>query len=109
MNWQRLIERRSCSIILIFNRSTTFQASLAIARQMKMLNEQKQHRKVLQLFDSYRKNPSAPLAGMMINQALKACTQTRDLKRGTEIHREISSQVTNDPYVTASLVLLYGA
>jgi len=74
--------------------------------QMKQLNDKKQFKEALELFDEYKKtNPEAP-SDFIFNQALKACTQIGDLQRGLYIHRLFSSQIRNNLYILASLIHL---
>ena len=74
---------------------------------MKIFNDQKQFKKVLELFDMYKKNPSVDSSSMIINEALKACTHLSDLRRGMDIHRLFSSQIKDDPYIGTSLIHFY--
>ena len=75
---------------------------------MKMLNDKKQFRQALHLFDTCReKEPGAQLNSMTITQALKACTHIRDLERGNDIYRLVPARSKEDTYILSSLLHLY--
>lgn len=79
-----------------------------VGQEMKKLNDQKRFHKALQLFDQYKNaNDIKTSAGLIITQALKACAQTRDLRRGSMIHQLVSSRVKDDSYILASLIHFY--
>ena len=74
---------------------------------MKKLNDEKQFEKALQLFDTCERNATKALSSVVITQALKACTNTRDLQRGVSIHRLVSARLQDDSYILTSLIHLY--
>ena len=76
--------------------------------QMKQFNDDKKYDQVLQLFDKYTKeNNPRSIPSRIVTQAIKACTQTGDLKRAKDIHRRLSSSIANDPYISFSLINVY--
>ena len=74
---------------------------------MKSLNDNKQFKKALELFDKHKENKIKRLSSLIITQALKACTHLGELQRGKAIHHLISSRIKNDIYISASLIHLY--
>src|ERR1700722_16805875 len=72
--------------------------------QIKQLKDAKQFRKAITLFDTHAQQPHTALT---INQALKACIELNDLKRGTEIHQSLSSSLVNNVFIRTSLIRLY--
>ncbi len=86
--------------------SATVASDFYLNNQMKQLNDKKQFKEALEIFDEYKKtNPEAP-SDFINNQALKACTQIGDLQRGLYIHRLFSSQIRNNLHILASLIYL---
>lgn len=67
----------------------------------------KKFQKTRELFDQYRSDPSIELSSQMINQAIKACTKTHNLRRGIAIHHLISSQINDDVHIVTSLIHFY--
>ncbi len=104
---ERLISRYSSSIIVTLIRSITSSSDLAIANQMKLLNNEKNYEQALNLFDMHRKNQRKPLLTTTIMQALKACANIGDLQRGIIIHNLVLSRIQNDSYILFSLIDLY--
>ncbi|CAF1454984.1 unnamed protein product [Rotaria magnacalcarata] len=74
--------------------------------QMKILNDNKQYTKTLELFDRHKENIEK-YSNWVIIQALKACSQTKDIKRGSNIHNLVSSRLKHDPYILPALIHLY--
>ena len=75
---------------------------------MKTLNADEQYTKVLDLFEQHKQeNNVNPLSSGIVIQALKACTQMGDLRRGQHIHRLVSSRVKTDSYILSSLIHFY--
>lgn len=107
MTRQHIIQHYLHCVVLIFNRSIQSQSQSSLGKQMKIFNEQKQFRKVLELFDLHKNNFSADISSMIITQTLKACTQLDDLPRGIHIHRLFSSRIKDDPYIVTSLIHMY--
>ncbi|UJR34389.1 hypothetical protein I4U23_021797 [Adineta vaga] len=74
---------------------------------MKCLNDNKQFKQSLELFDKYKKNNLKSFSSLLITQALKACTHLKDYQTGLNIHHLISSRINNDSYILASLINFY--
>ncbi|CAF4976838.1 unnamed protein product [Rotaria sp. Silwood1] len=100
-------KHRSINPIIFTQRYLTVKSDVDLNVQMKLLNDRKQFRKSLDLFDKYKENNINKLSSSTITQALKACAQICDLERGSTIHRLISSRINNDFYILASLIHLY--
>lgn len=103
----KLFNHRSLSLIVLGKRSVTIQANFDFGKQLKSLNDNKQFKKTLALFDNYTKSNTETLSSQAIIQALKACTKLRDVQRGEIIHHQISSHFKGDAYVVASLIHFY--
>jgi len=88
-------------------RSATVASDFYFANQMKQLNDKKQFKKALQLFDEYKNINPETTSDFIISQALKACTQIGDFQRGSSIHRLLSSKLKNNATILASLIHLY--
>ncbi|CAF5047829.1 unnamed protein product, partial [Rotaria sp. Silwood1] len=43
----------------------------------------------------------------IIIQTLKACSELRDIQRGSNIHNLVSSRLKHDPYILPSLIHFY--
>ncbi|CAF4050201.1 unnamed protein product [Rotaria magnacalcarata] len=93
--------------MIFIKRSVIIASDLDLVRKMKFFNDEKQFKKTLQLFDKHKEQNIETCSNSIIIQALKACTQLRDLKRGSLIHRLISSQIKNDSSIVFSLIQLY--
>ncbi|CAF5006932.1 unnamed protein product [Rotaria sp. Silwood1] len=87
--------------------TTTIQSKFDLGSKMKSLNDNKQFKKALDLFDKYNKNNIEIYSSFIITQALKACASIGDLQRGSTIHHLISSRIKDDYYILASLIHLY--
>ena len=98
----------SRSLIVSVRHHLTTRSAIDLGGQMKTLNDSKQFREALHLFDTCRETyPEAPLSSNIITQALKACTNTRDLERGGSIHELVSARCKEDSYILTSLIHLY--
>ncbi|CAF1176726.1 unnamed protein product [Didymodactylos carnosus] len=73
--------------------------------QIKQLNDHKQYQKAIALFETHIQYqlPTNPA----INQALKACIELADLKRGSDIHQSLSPQSKKNPFIQTNLIRLY--
>lgn len=79
-----------------------------MGKEMKMLNDQKQFEKALRLLDQHKDNNNIEMcSSLTITQALKACAQIEDLRRGSMLHQLVLSRVKDDSYILASLINLY--
>ena len=95
-------------LICLLTRSMSARSDFALSHRMKVLNDDEQYGKVLDLFEQRKeKNNINPLSSSIIIQALKACTQTGDLQRGQAIHRLVSSRVKTNSYILSSLIHFY--
>ena len=105
----RLFNRRlnSSMRFLKYSMTTQSQSNFDLASKLKLLNDSKQYQKALELFDNYKENDAKNLSNLSVIQALKACALTRDLRRGSNIHRLFASRVNNDFYLLTSLIHLY--
>jgi hypothetical protein len=96
------------SALILVKRLVNTRSAVHLGNEMKMLNDKKQFRQALHLFDTCReRDPEIMLSSMIITQALKACTHTRDLDRGVNIHRLVAARSREDTYILASLIHLY--
>jgi hypothetical protein len=102
----KLLNSRPTSFIIFLRQAATIQSNLNLGHEMKLLND-KNNLKTLELFDKYKENNIETFFSFIITQALKACSQIGDLRRGENIHRLISSHMKNDSYVLVSLIHLY--
>ena len=75
-----------------------------LGAQMKRLNDDRQFKKSLVLFDTHIEKQSSALAA---NQALKACIQLTNINRGIEIHQNLSSSLINNTFIQTNLIRLY--
>ncbi|CAF3470182.1 unnamed protein product [Rotaria socialis] len=94
-------------VLLAGRRLASTQSNVNIGDQMKILNDNKQYKKALELFDEFNEKTIDKCSNWIIIQALKACTQICDVQRGLKIHNLISSRLKHDPYVLPSLIHFY--
>ncbi|CAF4655636.1 unnamed protein product [Rotaria magnacalcarata] len=94
-------------VIPASRRLASTQTNDNIGARMKMLNDNKEYIKVLELFDTFNEKNINECSNWTIIQALKACTQTSDVQRGLKIHHLIWSRLKHDPYVLPSLIHFY--
>ncbi len=79
--------------------------AIHVSNKMKQLNNVKQFRKVIDLFDSYIQSDIP--TDIIINQTLKACIELKDFQRGKEIHRNLPAQLRNNSFLHYDLIHLY--
>ncbi|UJR30209.1 hypothetical protein I4U23_017747 [Adineta vaga] len=103
----KLFNSRSSSLMLFVIRSKSIQSDYDLGMKMKHFNDNKQFRKVLELFDLHMKNNTKTSSTLIITQALKACTYLEDFQRGQAIHSLISSPIKHDPSILTSLIHFY--
>lgn len=108
MMMNKLIRARLTFVIMAAKRSAFIRSNNHVGDQMKLLNDNKQFEKTLELFDKYKEKNIEKWSNWVIIQALKACTKLGDLQRGTSIHHLISSRLKHDPYVLPALIHFYG-
>ena len=98
--------RLVCQIVFV-KRSVMIQSQFELAKQMKLLNDNGQFQRALELFDQQKRNSVNTFSSFVITQALKACANLKDLQRGLIIHQLIPSRTKDDSYILASLIHLY--
>lgn len=103
----KLLNYRLSSLLVFVKRSIITQPNIDLGNQMKLSNDKKQFKKVLELFDKYKKNNNEKFSSLIMTQTLKACSHLEDLQRGLDIHRLISSHIKHDFYICASLIHLF--
>jgi len=103
----KLLNHRLSLLTLFLKRSAIIRSDFDLGSQMKLLNDNKQFKKALELFDKYKKDNIETSSSWIITQALKACAHLEDLQRGSTIHHLISSRIKDDFYISASLIHLY--
>jgi hypothetical protein len=89
----------------IITRVVHTSSAVPVSLQMKNLIDEKRSNEALSLFDANTRQ-RAP-NNMEITQALKACAQIRNVERGTAIHRALSMDSSNDPFIQTSLINFY--
>ncbi|CAF2061646.1 unnamed protein product [Rotaria magnacalcarata] len=94
-------------VILAGRRLASTENNVNIGDQMKILNDNKQYKKVLELFDAFNEKNIDKCSNWIVIQALKACTQINDVQHGLKIHNLISSRLKHDPYILPSLIHFY--
>jgi len=102
----RLIYNRVRSLTAVLKCSVTYRSDIDLAKEMKILNDNKQFEKALNLFDTYKEKDIKTISSFVITQALKACTQTGDIQRGLTIYKLVPIQMRHDSYILASLIHL---
>ncbi|UJR15885.1 hypothetical protein I4U23_002810 [Adineta vaga] len=106
--WSKLLLSKIYKNVLFITKSSTFiQSKIDFGHQMKLLNEKKQFKQSLDLFERLKDQNMKQLSSFIICQALKACGQLGDLQRGSSIHRFISSQPNIHPPVLTALIQFY--
>jgi hypothetical protein len=107
MMLNKLLKHRLSSLIVFIKRSMIIPSDFELGNKMKLLNDNKQFKKTLELFNKHKEKNIETCSSLIITQALKACAQTDDLQRGSTIHNLISSRIKDDPYLLVSLIHLY--
>lgn len=106
LNSCRIFACRIQKVLLNASRpAKTVATNLKIEIEMKRLNDQRQFCEALVLFDKLQHREVQN--DRTIVQALKACTGMRDLKRGVNIHSQLSNRSSNDPYIQSALIHFY--
>lgn len=104
----KLLNRRLSAVLVFSKRIIIIQSDIDLGKQMKVLNDNKQFKKALELFDKQKENNTEIFSSLIITQALKACAHLKDLQYGKMIHRLISScTIKDDFFISASLIHLY--
>ncbi|CAF1398340.1 unnamed protein product [Adineta ricciae] len=76
-------------------------------QQMKVLNDKKQFKQTIELFERKKKKNKDQLSSFIIDQALKACVQVRDFRRGQDIHQLVQHRLSADSSLVKSLIHFY--
>ena len=76
-------------------------------QQMKMLNDKKQFKQTIELFERETKKNKEKLSSFIIDQALKACVEVRDFRRGRDIHQLVQHRLSADSSLVKSLIHFY--
>ncbi|CAF1316455.1 unnamed protein product [Rotaria magnacalcarata] len=92
---------------VFLKRFSNIKSYINLGTEMKLLNDKKQFKKALALFDQHGINNILTLSNFTITQVLKACAHKGDLQRGKIIHNLIASKTKNDIYVSSTLIHLY--
>ncbi|CAF5168752.1 unnamed protein product [Rotaria sp. Silwood1] len=104
---KKLFTNRSSFVIFIAKRSAFIQSNADLGDEMKLLNDNKQFEKALDLFNKYKTKSNEQYSNWSIIQALRACTEIGDLHCGSNIHNLVSSRLKYDPYILPSLIHFY--
>ncbi|UJR15099.1 hypothetical protein I4U23_002066 [Adineta vaga] len=106
--WSRLLLNKNYKNVLFVTKlSKSIQSKIDLGYQMKLLNEKKQFKQSIDLFEHSKDQNVKQLSSFIICQALKACGQLGDLQRGSNIHRFISSSSSIDHVVLTALIQFY--
>ncbi|CAF1112657.1 unnamed protein product [Adineta steineri] len=84
--------RTSYNTDIFIKRPLIIQSDFYLSKKMKLLNDNKQFQKTLELFDQYKKNKSETFSNLQL---------------GKTIHHLISSHIEDDSYISTSLIHLY--
>ncbi|CAF1329288.1 unnamed protein product, partial [Adineta ricciae] len=76
-------------------------------QQMKLLNDKKQFKQTIELFERETKKNKEQLSSFIIDQALKACVQVHDFRRGKDIHQLVQHRLSADSSLVKSLIHFY--
>ncbi|CAF3429058.1 unnamed protein product [Rotaria sp. Silwood2] len=104
---KKLFTNRSSFVIFIAKRSAFIQSNADLGDEMKLLNDNKQFEKALDLFNKYKTKSNEQYSNWSLIQALRACTEIGDLQCGSNIHNLVSSRLKYDPYILPSLIHFY--
>ena len=101
------ISYRLSPLLIVPKRAVTQKVTVDPGIRMKLLNDKKQFKKALELFDKHKENDIQTFSSLTITQSLKACAHLRELQRGLNIHNLLSSRANDDMYILVSLIHLY--
>ncbi|CAF2094561.1 unnamed protein product [Rotaria magnacalcarata] len=85
------------------NETLSISSSVKLNATLKKLLDSKQYKEALDLFDQKFEK----CTDFTIDMAIKACTISKDYKRGFHIQKRLSSNSLNNPFIQASLIRLY--
>ena len=92
-------------LLLLSNFSRRFASTFVdLGGRMKGLNDNRQFKKSLALFDAHTEGKPNAFA---VNQALKACVELNDINRGIQIYQNLASSFVNNQSIQANLIQLY--
>lgn len=80
---------------------------LDLSSQMKKLNDNGQFRKAMDLYEHQIRKDNKQNTSLAVNQALKACIELDDIKRGKEIYENLSTSIKKNSFIQANLIRLY--
>ena len=98
---------RIASLTLASIRSLTSRSDFDLQKEMKRLNDNRQHEKALALFDTHEKTNKVKLSEAVVTQVLKACAKLGDVQRGSRIYKAVASRIEGDSYTLTSLIHLF--
>ncbi|CAF0865251.1 unnamed protein product [Adineta ricciae] len=80
-----------------------------LVTQMKLMNNNKQFKKALRLFDEQTSDDKnmKKISSLVFTQVLKSCAGLPDFQRGITIHRIVSNRLDKDSYLLTSLIHFY--
>jgi hypothetical protein len=78
-----------------------------IGSQIKKFNDNGQFEKAIGLYEDQIKKQNKAITSLIINQALKACIELDDIKRGKDIHKNLSPSMINNSFIQNNLIRLY--
>ncbi|CAM4819679.1 unnamed protein product [Rotaria magnacalcarata] len=85
------------------NETPSISSSMKLNATLKKLLDSKQYKEALDLFDQ----KFEICTDFTIDMAIKACTISKDYKRGFNIQKRLSSNPLNNPFIQVSLIRLY--
>ncbi|CAF4476376.1 unnamed protein product, partial [Rotaria magnacalcarata] len=85
------------------NEILSISSSMKLNAALKKLLDSKQYKEALDLFDQKFEIRT----DFTIDMAIKACTMSKDYKRGFNIQKRLSSNSLNNPFIQVSLIRLY--
>ena len=103
----KLFNDRTLSRVAFVKRLINISSESDLINQMKLMNNNKQFQKTLELFDKHKKKNLDEYSNLILTQVLKACGGIGDLQRGQTIHHLISSRLENDSYMFTPIIHLY--
>ena len=104
----KLLNTRFSSLTLVTKRFLAIRSDSDVANRMKIFNQQKKYQKTIELFHEHKQiYDIAQCSSYITAQLLKACVQLNNVSLGKMIHHQISSDMTNNPFVLLQLISLY--
>ncbi|CAF2853700.1 unnamed protein product [Rotaria sp. Silwood2] len=78
-----------------------------LGSQMKKLNDNGQFQKAIDLYEDQIEKQNKRSTSLIVNQALKACIELNDIKRGKDIYKNLCPSMANNSFIQANLIRLY--